>query len=144
MMNDEERFYFNVQVLKDINPSARRKNILIEGTTILWAGEKIERLEKELEYFKEKSTKHIDEIEECRQILANGVDRNKDPKDTLRILCNVAVNGIYWRDRAIENLTISGDELWELINVAADKAIETNNNWITLREMLKASRESKE
>ena len=44
------------------------------------------------------------EIVEARQILADGVDRDKDPKDTLRGLAVVAVNGIYWRDKSLAHL----------------------------------------
>lgn len=126
-MEKKDEFNYYIEKIKAFSSG---RHILVDPTVLLWVDEKIQKLEKE--------------IEECRQILTNGVDRNKDPKDTLRILCNVAINGIYWRDRAIDNLTIQGDELWELINAAANKAIETNNNWITLREMLKVSREGKE
>ena len=126
-MEKKEEFDCYIEKIKAFSSG---RHTLVDPEVLLWAGEKIERLEKE--------------IEECRQIRANGIDRNKDHKDTLKILCAVAVNGVYWRNESIKRLHEENDELWELINTAADKAMEANNNWITLREILKVSRESKE
>lgn len=45
------------------------------------------------------------ERDEARKILQCGIDRDKSDEDTLRVLAVLAVNGIYWRDAGIKNLT---------------------------------------
>jgi len=44
----------------------------------------------------------LDSYEEAYNLLANGLDRDKDSKDTLCGLVKVALNGIYWRDEEIK------------------------------------------
>lgn len=139
-MNSREKFYFDVEAIKS---GRYKRDISIEPNVLLWANNTIECLEGEVEYFKEKFLKQINEIEECKLILRNGIDRDKNPEDTLRDLCVLATNGIYWRNRTIEGLHEENDDFWELLNAAADKAMEANNNWIALREQIKISKEAK-
>lgn len=44
------------------------------------------------------------EINEARNVLADHLDRDKDPSDTLHVLATIALNGIYWRDKKIKGL----------------------------------------
>lgn len=138
-MNSKEKFYFDVESIKLYGT---RKNIFIEPEVLLWVVNEIEELEKEVKYFEEINIKQKDEIEECKKILTDGIDRDKDPNEKLRILCVLAVNGIYWRDKSIKKISEENEEMWNLINDAADKAVEVNNNWITLREIMKIKKEN--
>jgi hypothetical protein len=47
------------------------------------------------------------EVEEAKEILWGCLDRDKDENETLRTLAVVASNGIYWRDKELEELQIA-------------------------------------
>lgn len=60
-------------------------------------------------------TRQREEIEQVRRVLAAALDRDKDPKDTVTALANLASNGIYWRDKQIAALSSQLDRLREEI-----------------------------
>ena len=43
-------------------------------------------------------------VEECRGMLQNALDRDKDPKDRLRDLVCVAINSLHWKNIEVERL----------------------------------------